>query len=226
DERAVVGAFLDHDIVEAVGIGIDGRGAHAARGAFAANDQAVDAFLLQMRDQRRAEERRGALLVDHELARRRRKLDLDDVGVVRFAADVAVGRMYAARVDVAGGVDYGGAACGRKERLRRRHRLPGVFAARAGEFPVDFFHWTVAAAIGLVVEVDGEHRRVVSDINLAAIGLVDLDGVGVDDVLPAMIFEIARHDVLLYERRSANGKRSIRHSHSNCYSIRTFLVKS
>src|SRR5712671_450990 len=105
DERAVVGAFLDHHIVEAVGIGVDGRGAHAARGAFAANDQAVDAFLLKMRDQRRAEEGRGALLVDHEFARRRRKLSLDAVGVTGLATDVAVGRMHAAGVDMAGGVD-------------------------------------------------------------------------------------------------------------------------
>src|SRR5262249_19109381 len=149
DGRAVVGAFLDHDIVEAVGISVDGRGAHAARGAFAANDQAVDAFLLQMRDQRRAEERRSALLVDHELLRRRRKLSLDGVGVAGLAADVAVGRMHAAGVDVAGGVDdrYPGAARGREQRLRRRHRLPGVFTAGAGEFAVDFFHRTVAAAI-------------------------------------------------------------------------------
>src|SRR5215831_3314336 len=159
-----------------------------------------------MRDQRRAEERRSALLVDHELVRRRRKLSLDGVGVAGLAADVAVGRMHAPGVDVAGGVDdrYPGPARGREQRLRWRHRLPGVFAARAGEFAVDLFHRTVAAAIGLVVEVDGEHRRIVADINFATIGLVDLDGVGVDDVLPAMIFEIARHDVLLLERRMAN----------------------
>src|SRR5262245_49825389 len=42
DERAVVGAFLYHHIVEAVGKCIDGGGAHAARGALAADDQAVD----------------------------------------------------------------------------------------------------------------------------------------------------------------------------------------
>src|SRR5262249_46784953 len=198
--------WLEEERVEGVGVGVEGRGGHAGRGAFGANDQAVDAFWWQMRDQRRAEERRGALLVDHELVRRRRKLSLDGVGVAGLAADVAVGRMHAAGVDVAGGVDdrYPGAARGREQRLRRRHRLPGVFAAGAGEFAVDLFHRTVAAAIGFVVEVDGEHRRTVADINLAAIGLVDLDGVGVDDVLPAMIFEIARHDVLLLERRMAN----------------------
>src|SRR5262249_10896198 len=164
-----------------------------------------DAFLLQMRDQRRAEEGRGALLVDHEFARRRRKLGLDAVGVAGLAADVAVGRMHAAGVDMASGVDDGhpGTARGREQRLRWRHRLPGVFAAGAGEFTVDLFYRTVAAAIGLVVEVDREHRRIVADVDLAAIGLVDLDGVGIDDVLPAMVFEIARHDVLLLERRIA-----------------------
>src|ERR1700736_2907526 len=41
DQRAVVGAFLDHHVVEAVGIGVDGGGAHAAGGAFAADDEAV-----------------------------------------------------------------------------------------------------------------------------------------------------------------------------------------
>src|SRR5262249_57684689 len=94
--------WLEEERVEGVGVGVEGRGGHAGRGAFAANDQAVDAFLLQMRDQRRAEERRGALLVDHELVRRRRKLSLDGVGVAGLAADVAVGRMHAAGVDVAG----------------------------------------------------------------------------------------------------------------------------
>src|SRR5262249_5002057 len=165
-----------------------------------------------MRDQRRAEERRSALLVDHELVRRRRKLSLDGVGVAGLAADVAVGRMHAPGVDVAGGGDdwYPRPARGREQRLRWRHCPPRVLAGRAGESAVDLFHRTVAAAIGLVVEVDGEHRRIVADINFATIGLVDLDGVGVDDVLPAMIFEIARHDVLLLERRMANDLSAIR----------------
>src|SRR5262245_12443217 len=50
DQRAVVGAFLHHNVVEAVGIGIDRRGAHAARRALAADDQAVDPLLLQVSD--------------------------------------------------------------------------------------------------------------------------------------------------------------------------------
>src|SRR5262249_49123215 len=99
-----------------------------------------------------------------------------------------------------------------------------------GEFAVDLSHRTVATAISLVVEVDGEHRRIVADVDLAMIGLVDLDGVGIDDILPAMVFEIARHDVLLLERRiarqTAYSAFTVRHSHANCYSIRTFLVKS
>jgi hypothetical protein len=60
---------------------------------------------------------------------------------------------------------------------------------------VDLPYRTIAPAVGLVVEIDGEHRRIVADIDLAAVGLVDLDGIGVDDVLPAMVFEITRHDV-------------------------------
>ena len=39
-ERAVVGAFLDHDVMEAVGIGINRAAPHAARGALAEGDQA------------------------------------------------------------------------------------------------------------------------------------------------------------------------------------------
>ena len=37
--RAIIGAFLDHHIVESVGERIDGRGAHTARGAFPTDDQ-------------------------------------------------------------------------------------------------------------------------------------------------------------------------------------------
>jgi hypothetical protein len=84
-----------------------------------------------------------------------------------------------------------------------------MLAARAGEFAIDVLHRTVAAAIDLVVKIDGEHRGIVADINLAAISLVDLDGVGVDDVLPAMVFEVARHDLLLWlcrARHSMTGR--------------------
>jgi hypothetical protein len=197
ERRAVVGAFLDHHVVEAVGIGIHRRGAHTARGAFAADDQAVDPLLLQMGDERRPKKGRRAFLVDHEVAGRGGELRLDVVGVVGLAAHVAVGGMHAAGVDAAGGVDDGhprAPRC-REQRQRRCHRPPGVLSAGAGEFAVDLFHRAVAAAIGLVVEIDGEHRRVVPDIDPAAVSLVDLDRIGVDDVLPAMVLEIARHDV-------------------------------
>ena len=92
--RAVVGAFLDHDVVEAVGIGVDRRGAHAARRALAADDQAIRAGLAQMRDQRRAEESRGALLVDHDFARLGAELVLDVVEFLRLLAHAAIGRTH------------------------------------------------------------------------------------------------------------------------------------
>src|SRR5258706_9089500 len=60
--RAVIGAFLDDDVVEAVGISIDRAGAHATRRAFAEDDQAAGADLAQLADQRRAEEARRGLL--------------------------------------------------------------------------------------------------------------------------------------------------------------------
>ena len=47
---AVKAAFLHQHIVEGVRISIDRGGAHAARGALAANDQALDAKPTQMRD--------------------------------------------------------------------------------------------------------------------------------------------------------------------------------
>src|SRR5262249_43478500 len=169
---------------------------------FTANDQIIDAILLKMRDQGRAEERRGPLFVDDEFARYRGKLGFEGVGVVGLAADVAVGRMHPAGVNMASRIDdrYAGPARGPKQTLGRRKRPPRMFAAGAGEFPIDLLHRTIAAAIRLIVEIDGEHRGIVAHIELAAIGLIDLDRVGVDEVLPAMVFEVARHDVLLFER--------------------------
>src|SRR6185295_6071419 len=132
---------------------------------------------------------------DHELAGLGRKLRLDGVDVLALAADAAVGRMYAAGVGVARGIDHrdAGASRGSEQLLRPRQRFPGVLAAGARELAVDLGDRPAAALISLVVQVDGEYRRVVADIELAAVGLVDLDGVGIDDVLPAMVFEIARH---------------------------------
>ena len=42
---AVEAAFLDDDDVKAVGVGVDSGGSHAARSAFAADDQRPDAEL-------------------------------------------------------------------------------------------------------------------------------------------------------------------------------------
>ena len=72
-----------------------------------------------------------------------------------------------------------------------------MLAAGAGEFAIDVLHGTIAAAISLVVEIDGEHRRVIADVEPASIGLVNLNRVGIDHIFPAVIFEVACHDVLL-----------------------------
>ena len=95
---AVEAAFLDQHHVKAVRVGVDRRRAHAARGALAADDQAVDAELAQVRDQRRAEEAGGALLIDDDFARLRCQFGFDVIDVVALALDVAVGRMHAAGV--------------------------------------------------------------------------------------------------------------------------------
>src|SRR6202040_1142001 len=90
EQRAVIGAFLDHDVVKSVGIGVDRARAHAARRAFTAYDQALGPELAQVRDYRRAEEGGGALLVDHELAGRGRELLLDVIKRLRLGTDPAV----------------------------------------------------------------------------------------------------------------------------------------
>src|SRR5262245_11165926 len=51
---AVEGAFLDHRDMEAGGIAVHRARAHAAGGALAADDQALDAEQREMREQRRA----------------------------------------------------------------------------------------------------------------------------------------------------------------------------
>jgi hypothetical protein len=71
-----------------------------------------------------------------------------------------------------------------------------VLAACARIAPVDLAHRPAAALIGLVVEVDRQHGRIAANPDLAAIGLVDLERAFVDDVLPAMVLEIARHACL------------------------------
>src|SRR5437660_3967329 len=72
-----------------------------------------------------------------------------------------------------------------------------MLATRAGEFPVHLFDRPAPAEIGLVVEVDGQNSRVVPHVNPAVIGLIDLQSVGIDDVLPTMVFKIASHRALL-----------------------------
>src|SRR5215468_7779905 len=83
---------------------------------------------------------------------------------------------------------------GRREQpLGGRDGLPGVLAAGAGEFLINLFDRAIPAQIGLVVEVDGQNGWIVADVNSALVGLIDLQRVGVDNVLPAVVFEIASH---------------------------------
>ena len=75
---AIEAAFLhQHDVI-AVRIGIDRARPHAARRALAADDQRLDAELGEMRGERRAVERAGALLGDDHVARLRLELRPDD----------------------------------------------------------------------------------------------------------------------------------------------------
>src|SRR5262249_39083485 len=90
---------------------------------------------------------------------------------------------------------------GGEELPRRFERPPRMFAARARIALVDVAHRATAALIDLVVEIDREHCGTASDPNFTTIGLVDLDDVLIDDVLPAMIFKIA-HRLSLPTSRS------------------------
>src|SRR5215472_13671853 len=89
-ERSVIGAFLDDNIVESVGISVNRARTNATRGALAANDQALRAELAQMCNQGRAEEAGSALLVDDEVARHGRKLFFDVVKLLGLALHPAV----------------------------------------------------------------------------------------------------------------------------------------
>ena len=86
----------------AVRIGVDRGRAHAARRAFAADDQRLDAELGQMRHQRRAEEHAGALLGDDDVAGLRLELrpdgdsrDGSTAARLRLVAVTQVGRLSA-----------------------------------------------------------------------------------------------------------------------------------
>ncbi len=55
---------------------------------------------------------------------------------------------------------------------------------------VGFAHRDISTAIGITIEVDGEHRRGRSDEDVAMIGTVDFQDLVIDEVLPAMIVEV------------------------------------
>src|SRR5215472_5366671 len=63
---------------------------------------------------------------------------------------------------------------------------------------VDFAHRTRATLVGLVVEIDREHRGIAPDLHVAPVRLVDLEDLVVDQVLPAMVLELARHGGLRF----------------------------
>jgi hypothetical protein len=55
---------------------------------------------------------------------------------------------------------------------------------------IDLYNWLVSTPVCLVVEVDCENGRPRTHKGLSMISLVDLEHVGGDDILPAMVFEI------------------------------------
>src|SRR5258708_2753723 len=92
-----------------------------------------------------------------------------------------------------GGIDdrNAGGAGGGEELPRWFQRPPRMLAAGARMTPVDFANRAITALIDLVVQIDRQHRGTGANPNFATVRLIDLDDVLIDDVLPAMIFEIA-----------------------------------
>src|ERR1700686_38159 len=95
-------------------------------------------------------------------------------------------------------------AAARQQQPRRLDRPPGILAAGARVAAVDFAHRAITPLISLVVEVDRQHGGIAADPDLATIGLVDFDDLGIDNVLPAMVLEIACHGGLLCPIRTAH----------------------
>ena len=77
--RAVERALLDDRDVESVRIGVHRAGADASRRAFAAYDETADAEQAEVRQERRALKDAGALFIDDDVGRLRRKGVIDAV---------------------------------------------------------------------------------------------------------------------------------------------------
>src|SRR5262252_984635 len=109
--------------------------------------------------------------------------------------------MHAIRIGMSGGVNHRNAGGPRSgEQLSGGfQRLPRVLAAGAGVASVDFADRAITALINLVVEVDRQHRGTAPDPDVTTIRVVDLDDLLIDDVLPAVILEIACHSHLLFQ---------------------------
>ena len=93
---AIKDAFFNDRHVIAQRVSIDAAGTYAAAGAFAADDQTVDAELRQMSDERRAEKAAGTFLENDHIARFGFELFLD-LECLRIDLDpLAIGRMNGA----------------------------------------------------------------------------------------------------------------------------------
>src|ERR1043166_5555877 len=68
EQAPVEDTFLDDGNMITQRVGVHATRSDAAAGAFTADDQAIDPFLSQMRDQRRAKKTAGAFFEDHRIA--------------------------------------------------------------------------------------------------------------------------------------------------------------
>src|SRR5262245_36175811 len=161
-------------------VGIDAAGAHAAAGAFAANDEAVDTFLGQMRDEWSSKKAAGPFFVDDDIAGLRLEVlpNLEETRVDLHA--LAVGGVDSVGVDLLARfrcrVEYRNfqRAAQLKKILGWLDSFIGINAAGTLVFLHQFMRIFGAAFIDQIIEVDGQKGWPLPDVGLAAIRRVGL----------------------------------------------------
>src|SRR5690606_34971731 len=222
---AIEGAIFHEAYMEPVGVPVNAARSHAAARAFAANDQALDAQEVQVRDQRRALEDAGALLTDHHVSFLRREIrpDLVVVRVVLGEARLLATRGSDALRECEGAlirrtIDDRDArlACRSNQPLGRLDRVVGVYSAGTGIALEQRDGGNRSTAIGKIIEVDQDQCRPWADKGLTLIWGIELNQVLRHDVCPGMIFKGSNgHDWLL---RTGGGKGPARRRDFDAYS--------
>ena len=164
--RAVKAAFLDERDAVVVGERIKHRGAHAAAGGGAGDQQAVDTEQHEVTQQRGAEKTAGLLLGDHDVLRRGGDVVNDPVAVdvgrgIGFFIGTVVLPRPRPRIPVvlaprAGGVDHRQAfrATRGHQLLDGLHTFPGILSAGVAPFLDGFKDGLGLVAAERVIDID------------------------------------------------------------------------